>query len=171
MDFNQLTSKNSGPILLVLLLAVFVLMVIGISQALQLRNMKSQWKSLLVGSDGRSIEALLQDHLNERIRQEEDQKKILDTLNVLERKMETAKRYVGVVRYDAFQDVTGQQSFSMAIYDEKGDGAVMTCQIGRVDCRVYSKVLEGGKSDRTLTIEEQQAIEAASTKGRKVRVQ
>lgn len=143
----------------------------AIVQTLQIKKMRTRWAELLKGSDGRSIETLLHDHLKERMKQEEVQISTQETLKVLERKMETSKRYVGVIRYDAFPDVSGQQSFSMAIYDEKGDGAVMTCQYGREDCRVYSKVLEGGKSDRTLTIEEQQAIEAASTKGRKVRVQ
>jgi hypothetical protein len=84
-----------------------------------------------------------------------------ERLKSLETKMESAKRFVGVVRYDAFEDVGGSQSFALAVYDEKGDGAVVTSMVGRTDCRVYAKEIKRGKSERELSAEEQLAITAA----------
>lgn len=76
--------------------------------------------------------------------------------------MESAKRYLAVVRYDAFDDVGGEQSFAFAMYDERGDGAVITSQVGRADCRVYAKQLKRGEADRELSREERSAIEQAA---------
>jgi hypothetical protein len=82
----------------------------------------------------------------------------------LERKVQKSKRHVGLVRYDAFPDIGGHQSFAIAIYDDNGDGAVVSSIIGRADCRVYGKPILNGKAERNLTNEEQQAIyEAVST--------
>lgn len=88
-------------------------------------------------------------------------------VGVCESKLKSAKRYVGLVRYNAFDDVGGQQSFALAFYDEEGNGAVVTSQVGRSDARVFGKSLSGGRSEVSLTVEEEQAIEAAvSPRGR-----
>ena len=82
----------------------------------------------------------------------------------LENKMRRTKRHLGVVRYDAFEDVGGAQSFALALYDDEGDGAVLNSLVGRTDCRVYCKSLAGGKPDRSLSKEEESAVERANTK-------
>lgn len=81
--------------------------------------------------------------------------------------MTGAKRHVGLVKYDAFEDVGGSQSFALALYDDKGDGALITSLVGRSDCRVYCKPLIGGKSERSLSQEEQRAIREAVQTGPK----
>jgi hypothetical protein len=48
-------------------------------------------------------------------------------------------RNVGLVRYDAFEDVGGRLSFSCALLDDLGTGVVMTSINGRHDTRVYAK--------------------------------
>jgi hypothetical protein len=68
---------------------------------------------------------------------------------------------LGLVRYDAFEDVGGSQSFALAIYDENGDGAILTSIVGRADCRVYAKPLVKMQSERKLSQEEQRAINDA----------
>jgi hypothetical protein len=71
------------------------------------------------------------------------------------------------VKYDAFEDVGGNQSFALAVYDDRGDGALITSLSGRTDCRVYCKPLIAGKSERNLSQEEQRAIQEAVQKGPK----
>lgn len=69
---------------------------------------------------------------------------------------------VGLVRYDAFDDVGGSLSFSLALTDDWGNGFVLTCLNGRQESRVYAKPLEGGKSIYALSDEEKEALEKAS---------
>ncbi len=73
----------------------------------------------------------------------------------------TALRHVGVVRYDAFGDMGGRLSFSAAIYDDKGDGLVVSSINGRTETRTYAKSLVDLRSEHNLSPEEQQAIDAA----------
>jgi hypothetical protein len=153
----------------ILILSVLVL-VLGITAFLQsrkLRRFHARWKELLDGAKGDNLERLLYDHLRERMQIQAQIDAVDERVQVLEDKMGSAKRHLGLVKYDAFDDVGGSQSFALAIYDDRGDGALVTSQVGRSDCRVYSKPLVGGKSERSLSQEEQRAIREAVQTGPK----
>ena len=70
-------------------------------------------------------------------------------------------RHVAVVRYDAFADMGGRLSFSAALYDDNGNGLVISSINGRSETRTYAKPLTGFRSDHSLSPEEQRAIEDA----------
>jgi HAMP domain-containing protein len=68
---------------------------------------------------------------------------------------------VGVVRFNPFQDIGGNQSFSIALLDAQGDGVVLTGMHGRNDTRFYVKPILSNGSTHDLSPEEQQAIQMA----------
>lgn len=70
-------------------------------------------------------------------------------------------RRVSLVRFNAFENTGGEQSFSVALLDEHGDGAVLTALVGREDVRVYAKPVTGGSSTYPLSDEEREAIRRA----------
>jgi len=69
-----------------------------------------------------------------------------------------ALRHVAVVRYDAFDDMGGRMSWSLALLDEAGDGVVLTSIHGRSDARGYAKNIARWTSDQQLSPEEDEAI-------------
>lgn len=72
-----------------------------------------------------------------------------------------ALQRVGVVRYDAFADVGGRLSHSVAILDGAGDGVVLTTIAGRSDSRSYAKSVRAGAGVDPTSPEEQEAIDQA----------
>lgn len=68
---------------------------------------------------------------------------------------------VGLVRYSAFEDTGGDQSFSLALVDGAGNGVVVSALYGRDATRVYAKPIDGWRSPRSLTGEEQRALSRA----------
>jgi hypothetical protein len=70
-------------------------------------------------------------------------------------------RHVGLLRYDAFEDVGGRLSFSCALLDDHGNGVVLTSINGRQETRVYAKPVTRGNSSYNLSTEEQEAIRQA----------
>ncbi|MGQ0679249.1 MAG: DUF4446 family protein [Actinomycetota bacterium] len=78
-------------------------------------------------------------------------------------------RNLGVVRYDAFDDMGGKMSFSVALLDDHGNGAVITSINARAESRAYAKPIRGGTSDHNLSAEEQRAIADALGSGQKVK--
>jgi hypothetical protein len=74
-------------------------------------------------------------------------------------------RQVGLVRFDAFEDMGGRLSFSAALLDGHGDGVVITSINGRQDTRCYAKRVLAGASAHNLSDEERQAIREALSTG------
>ena len=65
---------------------------------------------------------------------------------------------VGLVRYDAFDDVGGKQSFSLVVLDDHRNGLALSSVFSRTDVRVYAKQLRAGTPSHPLTAEEQEAM-------------
>jgi hypothetical protein len=72
-----------------------------------------------------------------------------------------ALRHLAVVRYDAFGDMGGHLSWSLALLDDGGNGVVLTSIHGRSDARTYAKSVAGWTCEQQLSPEESEAIEAA----------
>jgi hypothetical protein len=69
-----------------------------------------------------------------------------------------ALRHLAVVRYDAFGDMGGHLSWSLALLDDAGNGVVLTSIHGRSDARTYAKNVTAWSSQQQLSPEEEEAI-------------
>lgn len=155
-------AKSSGSVLLLLIIGIIVLAVVAVVQQLSLKSQRGRIRSLLEGARGENIERMLYDQLKERVVIEDQLRDVRERLESLETRMLGSKRFMGLVRFDAFEDVGGSQSFALALYDERGEGMVISSLVGRADCRVYCKSLVAGRAERGLSAEEQEAIALAA---------
>ena len=67
----------------------------------------------------------------------------------------------GLVRFNPFNDMGGNQSFVIALLDDKNNGFVISSLFVKEGNRVYAKAIKAGKSDHALSNEEKEAIEKA----------
>ena len=67
----------------------------------------------------------------------------------------------GMVRYNAFEEMGGNLSFSLALLDDHGDGVVLTSISGRTEARMYAKPVRNLESSHNLSEEEREAISNA----------
>jgi hypothetical protein len=72
-------------------------------------------------------------------------------------------RHLAVVRYDAFGDMGGHLSWSLALLDDGGDGVVLTSIHGRSEARTYAKNVTGWSCEQPLSPEEEEAVKYART--------
>ena len=72
-----------------------------------------------------------------------------------------ALRHLAVVRYDAFADMGGRLSWSLALVDDGGNGVVLTSIHGRSEARSYAKSVAGWTCEQQLSPEEEDAISRA----------
>ena len=70
-------------------------------------------------------------------------------------------RRVAVLRYDAFGEMGGRLSWSVALLDDHSDGVVLTALVNRSESRCYVKTMRRGIPDIRLTPEEIQVVDAA----------
>lgn len=80
---------------------------------------------------------------------------------VTERSLRTSLRFQGMVRYDAYRDMGGSQSWSIALLDGNQSGAVVTSLHARDHARVYLKELVEGAPGQRLSPEEERAVALA----------
>lgn len=163
---ERLTQQTPQLLLGLLILNAFLLLVV-LALWRKSKAQTAKWRVLLQGSTGESLEKLLLDHLKDRMELRHQLEAAEARISTLEAKLQTAKRHLGLVRYDAFEEVGGSQSFALALFDDNGNGALVTSLVGRSDCRVFCKPLVGGRSERSLSREEERAMDEAVRDGAK----
>jgi hypothetical protein len=73
-----------------------------------------------------------------------------------------AVQHIGVVRFNPFEDTGSNQSFALAMLDDRGDGVVISSLHSRQSTRLYLKPIAGGRSETALSEEESEALRRAS---------
>ncbi|MHA1796116.1 MAG: DUF4446 family protein [Promethearchaeota archaeon] len=87
--------------------------------------------------------------------------KLSKDLEDFKKKSQINIQKVGIVRFNPFSEVGGNQSFSIALLDGNNNGVVLTSHYGREFHRVYAKPINHGQSQYQLSKEERQAIDRA----------
>ena len=89
-----------------------------------------------------------------------NQKNETDVKNIYN-KMKNVFQKVGLVKYDAFQEMGGKLSFSLALLNEVNDGFIINAMHSREGCYTYIKEIIDGNSVIALAEEEKEALEMA----------
>lgn len=149
-------------LLVVTLFAVVVgLLLVVLLIARRTRRMDARLSGLTRGSEGRSLEAVLDAHLDKVFAVSRELDELAARLAVLEAAQRRAFQRVGLVRYNPFEETGGNQSFALALLDAAGDGWVLSSLHARSGTRVYAKAIKTGRADAGLSQEETAAIQQA----------
>ena len=132
-----------------------VLAVVAVVQAYLLHRRVSA-----VPPDGNIFEALrgLDEDLSLVVEAIED---LRPRLRSVEARMPGALRFAAVVTYDAYGNIAGNLSRSVALLNERRDGVILTILVGRNDNVFYTKMVRGGRGLEQLSPEEQEAVARA----------
>jgi hypothetical protein len=94
---------------------------------------------------------------------EESSARIDAKMATAEERIDGCVAYMSLIRYDAYGEMSGHQSSSMALLDSRRSGVVVSSILHRDQARVYVKRVYDGESEHELSPEEREAIEAAMT--------
>jgi hypothetical protein len=83
---------------------------------------------------------------------------IVERLNDQQRTLRKCLQRTGMVRFNAFDDVGGEQSFALVLLDGNGDGVAVSSIYGRQDSRFYAKAINNASGERPLSDEERLAL-------------
>lgn len=118
-------------------------------------------RSMLTGPEGEDLATQLQRSMQESTSAFEQGKELQGQLEELQATLKSCTQKCSVVRYDAYGDVSGQQSFSIAMLDGHLNGVILTALYGRHDTRCFGKTINAGNAAQTLSDEEAQALAQA----------
>lgn len=140
---------------------VAVAILLSLAALIWIASFEWRLKKLFRGSDGVDLKGILTGQQKKLAQADAQIANIKKYLEEAEPRLSRSVKYVGVVRFNSFQDVGGNQSFAAAFLDEHQNGIVFSSLYGRDTNRVYAKPLENGKSQYALTDEEKEAISKA----------
>lgn len=151
--------------LLIWALALTILIVAGIVWVLdlqgQLRRLKDRHENIFAGEEDDSLGAAVQNLAARFSKMNTRAERLVIRAEEVDKTLAHAIQGMGLVRFSAYEDTGGDQSFSLALVDGNGDGIVLSALYGRDATRVYAKPVEGWLSSRPLTAEEEAALAQA----------
>jgi hypothetical protein len=159
----QLLNSYAGVLAAIAALTsiVALLLVAGLNG--RMARQSRMLRQLLSGPEGADLEALLKRVARESAHATTRGEELEIRLAQLSDEMRGCVQRVGFVRYDAYPDVSGRQSFSLALLDGRGNGTILTGLFGRSDGRSFGKAVVDGRASAPLSDEETRALEMAMT--------
>ena len=161
---DELTSTE-GIVALSAAGTALVALVLAVVLAVKLRRLRGAQRAVLGESGERDLvehAGTLQDAFVElRDWVEETGRRLEERMGAAEERLDGAIAYRSLVRYDAYGEMSGRQSSSIALLDERRSGIVVSSILHRDQARVYVKQVHEGESELELSPEEREAIERA----------
>lgn len=153
---------KSDIFLYVIAAGFILLLILYIINCIKLSKLRKGYANFMKKlGNGKNLEEMLKNYV-EKV-EEVYQKNIeLDAFcKKLDSDMAGCLQKVGIVRYSAFKDMGSDLSFALAILDEKNNGVVLNGIYSREISNIYAKPITEGKSNYTISQEEQKAIDMA----------
>lgn len=142
-----------------------IMLITAILLIVKVSKLKKRYKTFMDGEDGKSLEKMLLEKIGEiDSLKVSDEKNKADIAKINETLLLTLKK-VGIVKYDAFNEMGGKLSFAVALLNEKNDGFIINAMHSREGCYTYIKEVIKGESYIVLGEEEKQALNEAINKG------
>lgn len=153
-----LGTLDIGVVILVLCIIIVILLVINITNICSINKLKKKYHKFMTGQNAKSLEneiiALFED--NKFIKSSIDKNK--KDIRTLYKNMESTFQKIGIIKYDAFNQMGGKLSFCLALLDENNNGFILNSVHSAEGCYSYTKEIINGESSISLGEEEKQAL-------------
>lgn len=133
-------------------------------QFFRLKKLESILKTFLSGKEGKDLEQILLDQIEEVKTLDQEIQELFEISNRLRELCLKSLHKVSIVRFNPFKEVGGNQSFSVVLLDGKNSGIILSSLHTREGTRIYAKPVLTGEADGfPFTEEEKKAITQALT--------
>ncbi len=154
---NMLWFLISSLVLGLILLILILVLIIKVS------SLSRKSKILFSGKDAKSLEKIIMSQSGELKEMDKEVQELFDISNRVHSLALKSIHKIGIIRYNPFKDIGGDQSFAIALLDGKNSGLVISSLHTREGTRVYAKpIIQGQSKKYPLAEEEKQAIKIAS---------
>jgi hypothetical protein len=127
----------------------------------QVGRLRQSYGALLTSSEGENLGELLSMYVEQMRLAASKADQLTKVSEQLERQLQRSIQRVGLIRFNAFEGIGGEQSFALALLDAQGDGTVVSSLHGRAENRLYAKPVKNWDSGYNLSVEEKEAIAQA----------
>ncbi len=145
-------------------------LILAIISLVKLRQIGKKLEIFFAGKDAANLEDVLLKHGEDLTILDKEIQELFEISNRIHALALRSVHKVGIVRFNPFKDIGGDQSFALALLDGKDSGLVISSLHTREGTRIYSKPVSKGIAEKyTLTEEEKMAISQATTANKPVK--
>lgn len=155
---------DSDYIIIGLAAVMLILLILIIVNIVQMRKLKKSYRAFMTGKNGKDLEETLIKRLNEVDSLIESNDENMKNIETLFKNMKFTYQKMGLIKYDAFHEMGGKLSFSLAMLDVRDNGFIINAMHTREGCYTYIKEIVDGNSIIVLSEEEQEALNRAMGK-------
>jgi hypothetical protein len=137
---------------------VVLVLILAVWQAIQIQGLRNRLNSV---PDGGNVITMLTDIDSRIVATEARMADVNRRLEHLEGQMPFALSFIGVVSYNAFGNIVGNRSRSIALLNQKAEGIVITILASREETLFFTKEVRSGVGVEELSPEEQGAVDRA----------
>lgn len=163
---EYLASYGIDPAYIIIgLFAVTVFMIIlHIVVLFKMRKLYKKYDRFMRGSDMESMEEVVWKQLERLDELEESDKEKKMEMRNIERILHSTYQKTGLVKYDAFREMSGKLSYALVLLDQNDNGVIINSMYSREGCYSYVKEVIHGETDINLSEEEEKALKIAVNK-------
>ncbi|MGB9812588.1 MAG: DUF4446 family protein [Thermovenabulum sp.] len=153
--------ENIDVAILIIALLYLAAFVFFVAVSVKLTKIMKKYNLLMRGMDGKNLEEILIKIAEEVTRAKNEIAGMDEKVEMFEKRVKLAIQKVHAIRFNAFDSMGSDLSFSVALLNGENDGFIITSIYGRDENRVYLKPVYGGASSYPLSEEEKMVLERA----------
>lgn len=161
MESLGIAGMDIAWLFIAIFIVLIVMIVLFIVQIVKYNELKKKYDKFMRGKDSKSLEqdiiALFEDNKFIKNENEKNRKALREVL----RRQEYCFQKIGLVKYDAFNQMGGKLSFCLCLLNNKNSGFILNSVHSSDGCYVYTKEVNKGECELSLGDEEQKALEMA----------
>ena len=148
-------------LIIALFLVQIVLFILLININMKYNRLKAAYTTFLKGKDGKNLEESFFEKFRLLDEVEEIAKENKEEVRKLRKQVQKTYQKIGIVRYDAFNEMGGNLSFVLTMLNDQNSGWLLNAMHSREGCYTYIKEIINGKSYVELGEEEKESLERA----------
>lgn len=163
MESKILNALGIDPayIFIFMLLLFVILFILYVNVTVKYNRLKSSYQTFMRGKDGKTLEESMKEKFQEAETLIKITKQNRADIRDINKRLESNYQKMGIVKYDAFNEMGGKLSFAVAMLDGQNNGWVMNAMHSREGCYTYVKEIVNAESFVELAEEEAEALDKA----------
>lgn len=152
---------DPGYLLILLLILVIVLAGLYLNLNMKFVRLRNKYNIFMKGKDGKTLENSMLERFEILEYLIQNDKEVKKEVNQIRKKAKDGYQKLGIVKYDAFNEMGGKLSFALTMLDDRDTGWLINAMHSREGCYTYIKEIVKGESYIELSEEELESLQRA----------
>lgn len=152
-------------IMMGMLIVMLIMIILYFRTMSKLKKLYRKYDRFMRGKDMESMEDTVVSQFERIEKLEASDREKKEQIDAILKNLRSVYQKTGLVKYDAFREMSGKLSYALAMLDQDNNGIMVSSMYSREGCYSYVKEIVRGKSSINLSEEEEQALDIAINGG------